>query len=189
MDITAMQLEPTPATYGRGGAGTQIWFGIAPCALGRVLVATTEKGVCSIALGDDENALETELRAEFFAAEIERDDACLSAHLQTAVALASGEIAPRALPLDLCATAWQARAWRELRAIPLGQTRTYAQIADALDQPTASRAVARACATNPVALAVPCHRVVRGDGGLAGYRWGVERKKLLLEREVRRAQD
>ena len=181
------QLGMTPATYGRGGAGATIWFGVAPCELGQILVATTEVGVCSIALGADEAALEAALRAEFSAAQIERDDARLGEHLPVAVALARGENVPHALPLDVRATAFQARVWRELRVIPRGQTRTYAEIAEALEQPTAARAVARACATNPVALVTPCHRVVRGDGSLAGYRWGVERKQQLLEREKERA--
>ena len=178
-----MKSEMTPATYARGAAKARIRFGIAPCDLGLVLVATTEIGVCSIALGDDESALEAEVRAEFFAAQTERDDAALAAQLQIMNQILSGETASPDLPLDVRATAFQARVWRELRAIPRGQTRTYAQIAANLEMPTAARAVARACATNPVALVVPCHRVVRGDGSLAGYRWGVERKKRLLDAE------
>ena len=170
-------------TYGRGGENARIWFGVAPCELDYVLVATSETGVCSVALGADENSLANELRAEFFAAHIERDDARLQTHLQTVVQLARGQTPPNTLPLDVRATEFQARVWRELRAIPRGQTRTYAQIANALEMPSAARAVARACATNPVALIVPCHRVVRGDGNLSGYRWGVERKARLLETE------
>ena len=177
------QLGMTPATYGRGGKNARIWFGIAPCELDLVLVATTETGVCSVALGDDESALETELRAEFFAAQIERDEVRLRDYLQAIIELCDGEQPHQALPLDVRATAFQSRVWRELRAIPAGQTRTYAQVAQSLEMPTASRAVARACATNPVALVVPCHRVVRSDGNLAGYRWGIERKKCLLEAE------
>ena len=177
------QLGMTPATYSHGGRGARIWFGVAPCELGLVLVATTEIGVCSVALGDDESSLEAELRAEFFAAQITRDDARLSAQLHIINQILSGEIVSPDLPLDVRATAFQARVWRELRAIPRGQTRSYAQVAQALEMPTASRAVARACATNPVALVVPCHRVVRGDGNLAGYRWDIERKKRLLEAE------
>ena len=170
-------------TYGRGGENARIWFGVAPCELDYVLVATTEIGVCSVALGADEKSLENELRAEFFAATIERDDARLQAQLQTAIQLARGETSCQTWPLDVRATAFQARVWRELRAIPRGQTRTYSQIANALEMPTAARAVARACATNSLALIIPCHRVVRGDGNLAGYRWGVERKARLLENE------
>lgn len=184
-----MQFKLTPATYSHGGRGAHIWFGVAPCELGFLLAATTQVGVCSVALRDDEKALETELRAEFFAATIERDDARLFLQLETIKRILTGEIVSHDLPLDVRATAFQARVWRELRAIPSGQTRSYAQVAAALEMPTASRAVARACATNPVALVVPCHRVVRGDGNLAGYRWGIERKKSLLERERERAQN
>ena len=183
------QLGMTPATYARGGKGARIWFGVATCELGALLAATSEMGICAVALGDDENALETELRAEFFAAEIIRDDARLREQLEIIKQILAGEIASPDLPLDVRATAFQARVWRELRAIPAGETRTYAQIAEILEMPTAARAVARACATNPVALVVPCHRVVRGDGNLAGYRWGIERKKRLLDAEKARAQD
>ncbi len=158
----------------------QIWFGTAPCALGELLVATTEVGLCSVALGDDAESLEAELRAEFSAATIERDDARLAAYLRVINALLRGDKSHLDLPLDVRATAFQARVWRELCAIPSGETRTYAQVAKSLDKPTAARAVARACATNPIALVVPCHRVVRGDGSLAGYRWGIERKRRLL---------
>ena len=181
-----MQIKP--AANSSHGAGAQIWFGLAPGELDWILVATTEIGVCAIALGDDENALETELRAAFPAAQIARDDARLAAQLQLVNQITRGEDEAFDWPLDVRATAFQARVWRELRAIPVGQTRTYAQIAHALEMPTAARAVARACATNPIAVVVPCHRVVRGDGGLAGYRWGIERKKSLLEREKERAQ-
>lgn len=183
-----MQIEIIAATYGRGGAGAQICFGLAPCELGLMLVAATQIGVCSIALGDDESALEADLRAEFCAAHITRDDARLAEPLQIVNEILAGETAPFDWPLDVRATVFQARVWRELRAIPSRQTRTYAQIAAALEMPTASRAVARACATNPIALVVPCHRVVRGDGNLAGYRWGIERKKRLLELEKTRAE-
>lgn len=180
------QLGMTPATYGRGGKNAQIRFGIASCEFGLALVATTEAGICSIALGGDESALENVLRAEFFAATIERDDARLHEYLRAIIRLCEGEQPHQSLPLDVRATAFQARVWRELRAIPVGQTRTYAQVAAALEMPAASRAVARACATNPIALVVPCHRVVRGDGNLAGYRWGIERKARLLEAEKKR---
>ena len=180
-----MKLEAISPTYGRGGVGARIWFGVAPCELGQILVATTEVGVCSIALGDDAEALETELIAEFFAARIERDDARLGAQLQAVIQVLEGGESRFDWSFDVRATAWQARVWHELRAIPRGQTRSYAQIAGALGQPTATRAVARACATNPLALVVPCHRVVRGDGSLAGYRWGIARKKQLLATEKR----
>ena len=183
------QLGMTPATYGRGGKDARIWFGVAPCEMDYVLVAATATGVCSVALGDDEKSLETELRAEFFAATIARDDARLHPYLQAVIQLLNGQTPHNSLPLDVRATAFQWRVWRELRAIPAGQTRSYAQVAQSLEMPSASRAVARACATNPVALVVPCHRVVRGDGNLAGYRWGIERKARLLELEKAAAND
>ncbi len=177
------QLGMTPATYRRGGAGAYITYGIAPCALGFLLVAATPKGVCSVALGDAPESLEAALRAEFPGAEIHRDEAELEEHLQTLLRSLEGHTPHLDLPLDVQATAFQRRVWQELRAIGYGQTRTYSQVAHSLGQPTAVRAVARACATNPVALVVPCHRVVREGGALAGYRWGLERKKALLKRE------
>ena len=178
-----MPIKNTVSDSSHGGASAQIWFGLMRHQLGWILVATTPTGVCSVALGDDESALETELRAEFSNAQITRDDARLGAQLQIVNRIANGETAPPDFSLDARATAFQARVWRELRAIPSGQTRTYAQIAEKLEMPTAARAIARACATNPIALVVPCHRIVRGDGSLAGYRWGIERKKRLLELE------
>ena len=180
------QLGMTPATYGRGGKGAQIRFCVAPCALGFLLVAATQTGVCSVALGDGKSELESGLRTEFFAATIERDDAQLRAYLALILASLQGREPHLDLPLDVRATAFQWRVWRELRAIGRGETRSYSQIAAALEQPTATRAVARACATNPVALVVPCHRVVRENGALAGYRWGLERKKQLLDGEKNR---
>ena len=173
----------TPASYKRGGAGAQIRFGIAPCALGFLLVAATPQGICSITLGDTPEKLESALRAEFSKAEIVRDDENLQAHLQTLLRHLEGKKPHLDLPLDVQATAFQRRVWQELRAIGYGQTRTYSQVAEAINQPSAVRAVARACATNPVALAIPCHRVVREGGALAGYRWGLQRKKAILERE------
>ncbi len=182
------QLGMTPATYKRGGAGAQIRFGIAPCDLGFLLVAATPLGLCSVSLGDAPDELESALRSEFLHAEIERDDKHLQAHLQTLLRHLEGQQPHLDLPLDVQATAFQRRVWQELRAIGYGQTRTYAQIAQMLGQPTAARAVARACATNPVALAVPCHRVVREGGALAGYRWGIARKKALLKKESKESQ-
>ena len=177
------QLGMTPATYKRGGAGAKISFGIAPCPLGFLLVAATPQGICSITLGDSPSELESALRAEFLRAEIKRDDENLQAHLQTLLRHLEGKQAPLDLPLDVQATAFQRRVWQELRAIGYAQTRTYSQVAKSLEQPSAVRAVARACATNPVALVVPCHRVVRQGGALAGYRWGIERKKAILQQE------
>ena len=177
------QLGMTPATYGRGGSGTQIHFAVAPCSLGFLLVAKTARGLCSITLGDAPEELEAELQREFFAAHIEKDEADLREELQRVLDFLEGEKPPANFPLDVRATAFQIRVWKELQNIARGETRSYAQVANAIGQPTAARAVARACATNPVALIVPCHRVVREGGALSGYRWGIERKKKLLQRE------
>ena len=177
------QLGMTPATYGRGGSGACIRFAVAPCALGFLLVAKTARGVCSITLDDAPEQLEAELRREFFAAHIEKDEDDLREGLRRVLGFLEGKKPSSNLPLDVRATAFQIRVWKELQEIERGETRTYTQVANAIGQPTAARAVARACATNPVALVVPCHRVVREGGALSGYRWGIERKKKLLQRE------
>jgi AraC family transcriptional regulator of adaptative response/methylated-DNA-[protein]-cysteine methyltransferase len=177
------RLGMTPATYRRGGRGMSIGYTVTASPLGRLLVAATERGVAAVSLGDSEPALEAGLRKEYPQAEIRRDDA----GLQRWVSLVLDELAgarPRTdLPLDVQATAFQHRVWQELRAIPRGQTRSYAEVARRIGQPTAARAVARACASNRVALLVPCHRVVATGGGVGGYRWGAQRKRALLERE------
>ena len=170
----------TPATYGKQGKGAQISFTVAPSLLGLLLVAQTERGVCSIAFGDTESLLVAALHAEFPQAAIVRSD---SPHIAAVLAHLAGTDRLLRLPLDIQATVFQRRVWDALRKIPYGATRSYSQIASAIDQPTAARAVARACATNPVALAIPCHRVVRAGGALSGYRWGLERKKALLQKE------
>lgn len=177
------QLGMTPATYGRGGQNASIGFCCAGCSLGFVLVAATESGVCSIALGDSPEKLEAALREEFFAAQVQPDEARLGDWLALVLRLLKGEEPHLDLPLDVRATAFQWRVWQALRAIGVGETRTYSQVAQQIGQPTAARAVARACATNPVALLVPCHRVVREGGAMAGYRWGLERKQKLLDSE------
>ena len=177
------QLGMTPATYGRGAAGTRIAYTVVPCPLGRLLVAATERGICRIGLGNGAEALETDLRAEFPAAEIRRDGGPLAAWVAAILGYLDGRSEPLDVPLDICATAFQRRVWEALRRIPCGHTRSYAQVARAIGQPRATRAVARACATNPAALVIPCHRVVRADGELGGYRWGIERKRALLHRE------
>jgi AraC family transcriptional regulator of adaptative response/methylated-DNA-[protein]-cysteine methyltransferase len=176
----------TPATYSRGGAGTRISYTTAPCALGRLLVAQTARGICRISLGTNADELAASLRAEFPAAEIRRDTGMLATSVGAILRYLGGERALD-LPLDVRATAFQRRVWEALRRIPYGSTRSYAQVARAIGHPTATRAVARACAMNPAALVIPCHRVVRADGGLGGYRWGIERKRALLERERERA--
>jgi len=177
------QLGMTPATYSRGGKGVRVAFTVAPCPLGRLLVATTERGICRVSLGGDAAALEAGLRAEFPAARIRRDRSGLAASVGAIVRYLEGRTQQLDLPLDVRATAFQRRVWEALRRIPYGRTRSYTQIARAIGRPRATRAVARACATNPAALVIPCHRVVRADGGLGGYRWGNERKRALLERE------
>jgi AraC family transcriptional regulator of adaptative response/methylated-DNA-[protein]-cysteine methyltransferase len=174
------QLGMTPATYARGGAGVSIGYAIADSPLGRMLVAETGRGVCSIAFGDSDEELTRGLHAEFSAAEIRP---VTRRHVESLLKHLEGGTRALTLPLDIRATAFQRRVWQELQAIPYAETRSYAQIARQLGRPTASRAVARACAANPVALAIPCHRVVRGDGSPGGYRWGIERKRALLAKE------
>jgi AraC family transcriptional regulator of adaptative response/methylated-DNA-[protein]-cysteine methyltransferase len=177
------QLGMTPATYGRGGRHTHIRYAAADCPLGRLLLAATDRGICALYLGDRDGPLEEALGREFPEAQRRRDDAGLSAWLAELLVHLKGRRPHLELPLDVQATAFQWRVWQELRAIPYGGTRTYTQIAERLGQPTAARAVARACATNPVSVVIPCHRVVRGDGSLGGYRWGLARKQALLDQE------
>jgi len=178
------RLGMTPATYARGGRGAHIRYATAPCALDRVLVAATARGVCAVYLGDDDAALEGELRREFPQAEIAPDSGPLADAVRSVVSAIDDGAPARELALDVRASAFQARVWQALRAIPAGETRTYGDIAESLGAPGAARAVARACATNPVSVVVPCHRVVRRDGGLGGYRWGLARKQRLLAREA-----
>jgi AraC family transcriptional regulator of adaptative response/methylated-DNA-[protein]-cysteine methyltransferase len=176
-------LGMTPGTYRRGGPAVAIRYTITDCALGRLLLAGTERGVCAVSLGDDDAALEAFLGGEFPAAEVCRDDENLQPWVEAVVRHLAGRQPHLDLPLDVRATAFQWRVWQELRAIPYGSTRTYSQVAEAIEQPTAVRAVARACATNPVAVVVPCHRVIRRDGDLGGYRWGLKRKEAMLKKE------
>jgi AraC family transcriptional regulator of adaptative response/methylated-DNA-[protein]-cysteine methyltransferase len=179
----ASHLGMTPATYQRGGHGTHIRYTLVPCPLGRLLLAGTQRGVCAVYLGDEDGELEAALGDEYPAAAVGRDDAGLKSWAEAVVNHLSGRQPHLDLPLDVRATAFQWRVWQELRAIPPGSTSSYREIAEALGQPTAARAVARACATNPVSVVIPCHRVVRGDGHLGGYRWGLGRKEELLKRE------
>jgi AraC family transcriptional regulator of adaptative response/methylated-DNA-[protein]-cysteine methyltransferase len=177
-------LGMTPGQYRAGGEGQALWYATAPCALGVVLVASTAQGLCAILLGDEAGALEADLARRFPRAARRPDAGALGERLAQVVALIEAPGAPSAaLPLDLQGTAFQRRVWEALRAIPASQTRSYAALAEAIGQPGAARAVASACAANPLAVAVPCHRVVRGDGGLSGYRWGTARKRALLARE------
>jgi AraC family transcriptional regulator of adaptative response/methylated-DNA-[protein]-cysteine methyltransferase len=177
------RLGMTPAVYKKGGKGMTIRYTVADSPLGKLLVAATERGVCAVSFGDTEDSLRKELGDEFFAAEIDKNDAALRDAVDAIVRSLDGEKTILTLPLDLRATAFQMRVWSELRKIPYGETRSYAQIAAAVGSPKAVRAVARACATNPVALVNPCHRVVASDGKLSGYRWGIERKAQILEKE------
>jgi AraC family transcriptional regulator, regulatory protein of adaptative response / methylated-DNA-[protein]-cysteine methyltransferase len=177
------QLGMTPATYRKRGEGVAIRFATADSAFGRVIVGATDRGVCAVNFGDDDRILELGLRAEFPAAEIARDDAGLAEWVSAVLARIAGNAPDKALPLDLRATAFQRQVWQALQEIPRGQTMSYGAVAAKIGKPSATRAVARACATNPVAVVIPCHRVVREDGGLGGYRWGIERKEKLLAAE------
>jgi len=180
-------LGMTPRAYRSGGRGEQIRFTTISTRLGAMLVAATDRGLCRVALGDDPSALEQRLRDEFPAAEVRRDRAGLESASTALRAAAAGQPLHSALTLDVRATAFQRRVWRALQAIPGGETRTYTEVARQIGHPRSARAVARACASNPVALAVPCHRVVPLSGGTGGYRWGSERKKKLLRDEARNA--
>jgi AraC family transcriptional regulator, regulatory protein of adaptative response / methylated-DNA-[protein]-cysteine methyltransferase len=177
------RLGMTPAVYKKGGKGMKINYTIVDSPLGKMLVARTEKGICAVSFGDEEKSLREELSQEFFAADVIDDDAGLRDAVNAILKSLDGEKAILTLPLDLQATAFQMRVWSELRKIPYGETRSYADIAEAVGNPKAVRAVARACATNPVALVNPCHRVIGSDGKLSGYRWGIERKAKILEAE------
>jgi AraC family transcriptional regulator of adaptative response/methylated-DNA-[protein]-cysteine methyltransferase len=179
----AQNLGMTPATYRKGGGGLRISFVTADSSLGALLVAATEKGVCAVAFGDTAEQLAANLSREFPAAELRPDEGSLRNHVRAIVEYLDDRRRTLELPLDLQATAFQLQVWAELRRIPYGETRSYREVAERLGNVKAVRAVARACATNPVALVNPCHRVVGADGKLSGYRWGVERKKTLLERE------
>jgi len=176
-------LGMTPGARRRHGSGETIRYTVVPTPMGQALVAATERGVCMTALGDDRSLLETDLRRRFPAAEIVRDDTQLGDWAAAIVAFINRPDAQPDLPLDIRGTAFQAMVWRALQKIPPGSTTTYTALAAALGRPLAVRAVAQACASNKLALLVPCHRVVRTDGDLAGYRWGIERKRELIARE------
>ena len=177
------QLGMTPGAYRRGGRGMNISYAIVPCALGRVLVAATERGIAAVYLGDRDQDLAAALHEEYPHAEIRSGPAEHSKWVGEIVRHLAGSNPRVDLPTDVVATAFQRRVWEALRAIPPGVTRTYSEVARTIGQPSAIRAVARACATNPAAIVVPCHRVIRTDGTLGGYRWGLQRKRALIERE------
>lgn len=179
----AEELGMTPATYSRGGRGVNISYTITSSPMGRLLVAVTERGICAVRMADSVAELENDLRGEFPNAELKRDDSALRESVQKILNHLEKNEPRLDLPLDIKATAFQRQVWEHLRAIPYGQTESYGDVAKALGKPGAVRAVGRACATNPVALVIPCHRVVREDKTLGGYRWGLERKKKLLDHE------
>ena len=184
-ELAGSQLGMTPATYGKGGRGAVIHYAIADSPLGRLLVASTARGLCSVKLGDSDVALTAELQQEFSAAEIRLDQGQLRPALAAVIDHLNDKTPRIDLPLDIRATAFQRQVWEQLQKIPAGETQSYAEVAREIGHEKAVRAVGRACATNPVALVIPCHRVVREDKKLGGYRWGLERKKKLLEREAR----
>ncbi len=176
-------LGMTPSAYARGGAGMSIRYSTTSSPLGRLLVAATPRGICMVSLGDSDPRLEAALAREYPHAEIQRDSNGLQSWLRSVLARVEGKTPSGILPLDVQATAFQRRVWQELLSIPRGATRSYAEVARAVGRPRAVRAVARACATNPAAVVIPCHRVVRTDGDLGGYRWGLNRKSALLHAE------
>ncbi len=177
-------LGMTPIKYKRGGARLEIRFAVGQCSLGSILVAASRRGVCAITLGDDAEELTHDLERRFPRATLIGADADFEDLVSKVVALIDDPTLPTSLPLDIRGTAFQQRVWSALTAIPAGSTRTYSDIAKAIGQPKAARAVAQACAANALAVAIPCHRVVRTDGSLSGYRWGIARKRTLLERET-----
>jgi AraC family transcriptional regulator of adaptative response/methylated-DNA-[protein]-cysteine methyltransferase len=177
------QLGMTPLAYRRGGENMEMRYTVTPCPLGLVLVAATERGISALYLGDSKRRLESELKREFPRAEIREDSKGLGRWVSAVVEHLRGRQLKLDLPLDVQATAFERRVWEELRRIPYGTTRTYTEVARAIGKPRAVRAVARACAMNPASIVIPCHRVVRRDGQLAGYRWGLDRKRALLEKE------
>jgi AraC family transcriptional regulator, regulatory protein of adaptative response / methylated-DNA-[protein]-cysteine methyltransferase len=184
---TASQLGMTPDKYRRGAVAAPIRYTITDSPFGRLLIAATDKGICAIQFADSEDELEQGLKHEFPFAVRRRDDQAMQSWKRNLLRQMRGQKLNATLPLDIQATAFQRRVWTYLQSIPFGDTRSYGQVAKAIGQPTASRAVARACATNPVAVAIPCHRIVREDGDMGGYRWGTDRKKALLEMEKQHA--
>lgn len=178
------QLGMTPSAFRRGGEGVAIQYTVVATELGKLLVATTPRGVCAARFGESETDLLRELKRDFNAAEITRDDKALATVTDQVKQLVNGSSAPLNIPLDLRGTAFQQMVWKELRRIPAGETRSYAEIAKKIGRPRAVRAVANACASNSVAVVVPCHRAVQKNGSLSGYRWGVKRKAALLGREA-----
>jgi len=186
---TASQLGMTPDKYRRGAIAATIRYTCTNSPLGRMLVAATDKGICAIQFADTDDELTEGLKREFPFAVRKREDASMRSWTNTVLRQVSGHKTNRSLPLDIQATAFQRRVWDHLQSLPFGTTQSYGEVAKAIGRPTAARAVARACASNRIAVAIPCHRVVREDGEMGGYRWGVERKKALLQMEQQGSQN
>jgi AraC family transcriptional regulator of adaptative response/methylated-DNA-[protein]-cysteine methyltransferase len=183
-EVVPAALGMTPTQFRGGGAGVEIRYSVFESFLGPLLVGVTNRGVCAVKMGEGELELEDQLRGDFPWAQLTRDDAGLGEVRQAALSLAAGRSGQPELPLDVHGTMFQWLVWRHIQRIPRGRTKTYGQLAGELGRPTAARAVARACATNQVALLIPCHRVVPAAGGEGGYRWGADRKRRLLEAEA-----
>jgi len=181
---SAEVLGMAPASFRAGGTGESIRFAVGECSLGSILVATTDKGLCAITLGDDPDALLRDLQDRFPKGQLIGGDKAFEKLVARVVGFVEAPALGLDLPLDVRGTAFQQRVWQALREIPAGATVSYAQVAARIGAPKSMRAVAQACAANAIAVAIPCHRVVRNDGGLSGYRWGVERKRALLDREA-----
>jgi len=183
-DVAREHLGMTPSSWRAGGAGEVVRHALADSDLGRVLVAATDRGLCGLFFGADDTELLAEARARFRRATLEPADPSFAGRLAAVLAMIEQPARGLDLPLDIRGTLFQRQVWDALRAIPAGETRTYAEVATEIGRPTAARAVAGACAANPLAVVVPCHRVVATDGGLSGYRWGTDRKRALLDREA-----
>jgi AraC family transcriptional regulator of adaptative response/methylated-DNA-[protein]-cysteine methyltransferase len=183
------QLGVSPGIFRRGGEGLFILYTIVDSPIGHVLLAATERGACAVCMGASDEAVEAALKEDYYAANLHRDDEGMKKWAEALLSYFDGHEFPRDLPLDVQATAFQCRVWKEIQSIPYGQTATYSTIAKSLGAPQATRAVARACATNPVAIVIPCHRVIGKDGSLRGYAWGVKRKKTLLSLENKARSD
>lgn len=181
---SSAMLGMTPRSFKTGGGGESIRFAVAQCSLGSILVASSEKGVCSILLGNDPHALAIDLQDRFPKAKLVGADSAYETLVAKVIGFVEAPALGLDLPLDIRGTAFQQRVWQALREIPAGTTRSYSEIANTIGSPRSVRAVAGACAANAIAVAIPCHRVVRTDGNLSGYRWGVERKQALLHREA-----
>lgn len=183
-DNISFKLGMTPKTYQKGGLATEIVYSIVVCDLGYLLVATTDRGICAVKIGDRQQDLIETLTQEFSQAIIIRDDLNYKDWIESILKLITGKKAHRDLPLDIRGTSFQQQVWQELQKIPWSETRTYREIANNIGKPKAIRAIGNACGANPVALIIPCHRVIRSDGSLGGYRWGIEYKQKLLAKET-----